>query len=264
MKRISFYLLNFFLLQSVAVELMADIDESDVLQAMAKPGRLLADINRDNRSRPEAIIPLLNLELGDSVVDIFAGGGYYSELLASVVGDQGEVFLHNSPGFESWGRNGLYDRFASDRNPGKITRHTQSGINLSLNSESLDGALIVMAIHDLYVIPKRYNGEEYVPVGNSANTGYFLDQVFASLKPGGRFVIVDHQGNPESSIEVITDLHRIDETFVRSEVESHGFVFVDSSNALRTESDDRDRIVFDEDIQGKTDRFVIAFEKPIN
>jgi len=84
------------------------------------------------------------------------------------------------------------------------------------------------------------------------------------LKPGGRFVIVDHQGNPESSIEVITDLHRIDETFVRSEVESHGFVFVDSSNALRTESDDRDRIVFDEDIQGKTDRFVIAFEKPIN
>ena len=241
----------------------AAVDEADVLAAMKQPGRLPADIERDDRSKPEAVIPLLNLEPGDTVIDIFAGGGYYSELLARVVGNEGEAILHNSMGFEAWGINGLTDRFVDDRAPANINRRTRNGVNLMLTDESVDAALIVMAIHDLYVIPKRYNGQEYVRSGNPANSSYFLDQVFAALKPGGRFVVVDHQGNPESDLESITDLHRLDETFIRAEIESHGFVFVGSSDALRNPNDDRDRIVFDEDLQGRTDRFVLAFEKPL-
>ena len=135
-----------------------DIDETAVIVAMAKEGRLVQDLSRDARSKPEKVIPLLRLESGDRVADIFGGGGYYSELLASVVGDDGEVILHNNDGFEAWGINGLNDRFALNRNPGNIKRHTRSGINLDLENESLDGILIVMAFHDLYVIPKRYNG----------------------------------------------------------------------------------------------------------
>ena len=240
----------------------AATDEADVLAAMNQPDRLVTDIERDRRSKPEKIIPLLNLEPGDTVVDIFAGGGYYSELLARVVGPEGEAILHNSLGFEAWGINGLSERFANDRAPENINRHTRSGVNLMLTQESVDAALIVMAIHDLYVIPKRYNGEEYVRSGNPANSHYFLSQVFDILKPGGRFVVVDHQGNPESDLESITDLHRLDEAFIRAEIESHGFVYAGSSEALRNPLDDRDRIVFDEDLQGRTDRFVLAFEKP--
>lgn len=241
---------------------VAAVDEADVLAAMNQPGRLPADLQRDSRSKPEVVIPLLNLEHGDTVIDIFAGGGYYSELLARVVGSEGEAILHNSMGFEAWGVNGLTDRFADDRAPANINRHTRNGVNLMLTDESVDAALIVMAIHDLYVIPKRYNGQEYVRSGNPANSSYFLDQVLAALKPGGRFVVVDHQGNSDSDLESITDLHRLDETFIRSEIESHGFAFVDSSDALRNPDDDHDRIVFDEDIQGRTDRFVLVFEKP--
>ena len=182
--------------------------------------------------------------------------------MAGVVGDDGEVILHNSPGFESWGINGLNARFADSREPGSITRHTRSGINLDLQADSVDAALIVMALHDLYVIPKRYNGEEYVPLGNAANTDYFYGQLMAALKPGGRFVIVDHQGNPASSLEAITDLHRLDAGFVRTEVEAQGFTYVGASDALANPADDHDRIVFDEDLRGHTDRFVLVFEKP--
>ena len=67
------------------------IDETAVLAAMAKPGRLAADIERDQNSKPQFVIPLLMLEPGDRVVDIFGSGGYYSELLASVLGEQGEA-----------------------------------------------------------------------------------------------------------------------------------------------------------------------------
>lgn len=255
-------ILGYLVLFAGLNQAIAEVNEADVLAAMNQPGRLPADTERDSRSRPEAVIPLLNLEQGDTVVDIFAGGGYYSELLARVVGSEGEAILHNSMGFEAWGINGLNDRFVEGRAPANINRHTRNGVNLMLTDETVDAALIVMAIHDLYVIPKRYNGEEYVRSGNPANSSYFLDQVFAALKPGGRFVVVDHQGNPESDIETITDLHRLDETFIRAEIESHGFAYVGSSNALRNPDDDRDRIVFDEDLQGRTDRFVLAFEKP--
>jgi predicted methyltransferase len=240
------------------------VDENIVILAMGKEERLEEDIARDQRSRPEAIIPLLNLQTGDRVIDIFAGGGYYTELLASVLGEDGEAILHNNDGFEAWGINGLSDRFKPGRDPGNIVRLTRSGINLDLAAESINGALIVMAYHDLYVVPKRYNGEEYVPVGDPANTEYFLEQVFTALKPGGRFVIVDHAGDETMNHNLVADLHRIKESFTRSEIEAAGFRFVDSTDALRNPEDNRNMIVFDLDVQGKTDRFTLAFEKPEN
>ncbi len=241
----------------------AEIDEAAVLAAMSKEGRLQADIARDSRSRPEAVIPLLHLEPGAKVVDIFGSGGYYSELLASVVGSEGEVWLHNNDGFEAWGINGLTDRFDS-RDPGNILRHTRSGINLDLGTETLDGAIIVMALHDIYVIPKRYNGEKYVPVGRPANANYFLDQIYQALKPGSRFVVVEHAGEAAMDSEDVFDLHRMVESLARSEVESVGFQFGESSDALRNPNDDRSMIVFDSDIKGQTDRFVLSFVKPLN
>jgi len=245
------------------VSLSATVDENMVIIAMNKEGRLEEDAARDQRSKPEAVIPLLNLQVGDRIVDLFAGGGYYTELLATVVGENGEAILHNNNGFEAWGINGLSDRFAPGRDPGNIVRHTRNGINLDLEAESIDGALIVMAYHDLYVIPKRYNGEKYVPVGSPANTKYFLNQILIALKPGGRFVVVDHAGDEKMDHDAIADLHRIKESFTHNEIEAAGFKFVDSADALRNPRDNRTMIVFDLDVQGKTDRFVLAFEKPV-
>lgn len=253
-------LLSFALL-SGGVLSAAEIDAPAVRQAMAKEGRLEADISRDRRSHPEAVIPLLRIQPGAVVVDIFGSGGYYSELLASVVGEEGEVWLHNNDGFEAWGINGLNDRF-DGRDPGNIVRHHGSGINLNLGTETLDAAIIVMALHDIYVIPKRYNGEEYVPVGRPANANYFLTQIYEALRPGSRLVVVDHAGDPAMESEAVFDLHRMVEAYARSELESVGFRLVESSDALRNADDDRSMIVFDSDIQGQTDRFVLSFQKP--
>lgn len=256
------YLLPIFTALFCADALAATADEADVRAAMNKSGRLSADIERDQRSMPQFVIPLLQIETGDKVVDIFGSGGYYSELLASVVGETGEVLLHNNDGFEAWGINGLTDRF-NKRDPGNIVRHTRSGINLDLGSETLDAAILVMALHDMYVIPKRYNGEEYVPVGAPANVTYFLEQIYQSLKPGARFVVIDHSGDPSMDGEAVSELHRIIESYARSEVERVGFELVETSNALQNSDDDRSMIVFDLDVQGKTDRFVLSFEKPM-
>jgi len=243
------------------VSAAVEIDAADVAAAMNREGRLAGDIARDQRSKPEAVIPLLHIEPGATVVDIFGSGGYYSELLAAVVGEQGEVWLHNNDGFEAWGINGLKDRF-DDRDPGNIVRHTRSGINLDLGQETLDAAIIVMALHDIYVIPKRYNGEEYVPVGRPANATYFLEQIYAALKPGARFVVVEHAGDESMEGEQVFDLHRMMESRALSEVQSVGFRLVESTDSLRNSKDDLSMIVFDSDIKGQTDRFVLSFEKP--
>lgn len=236
------------------------IDESAVLRAMASD-RLEADLQRDLRSKPQAVIPLLNIELGDRVIDIFGSGGYYSDLLARVLGEDGRAVLHNNEGFEQWGSNILQDRFDNGM-PGNVVMLRRGGINLDLPPESLDAALIVMALHDLYVIPKRYDGEKYVPVGPPANVEYFYEQLLIALKPGGRFVVVDHAGEPGMDLEATTDLHRINEAFLRTDIEANGFRFLSTESPLRNPADDRTRIVFDEDLQGRTDRLVLVFEKP--
>ena len=252
-----------FLLTLTLVEtsVAQQVDESRVLTVMQQQNRLPADIERDSRSKPQKVIPLLDLATGDRVIDIFGSGGYYSDLLARVVGEEGAAVLHNNQGFEQWGSNILQDRFANGM-PDNVVVHNRSGINLDLEPESLDAALIVMALHDLYVIPKRYNGEAYVPVGPPANVAYFYEQLLAALKPGGRFVVVDHAGEPGMAHEETTDLHRIGEDYLRDDVIAHGFRFVGAETALRNTDDDRTRIVFDEDLQGRTDRFVLVFEKP--
>ena len=140
-----------------SVGLSATIDE-----ALSKPGRLEADIARDEHSKPSAILPLLKLQPGDLVVDIFAGGGYYSELLAGIVGPDGEVLLHNNRGFRAWGVNLLEDRF-NGRTFANITLHDREIADLDLGANTLDAAILVMAYHDMYVVPSRYNGEKYVP-----------------------------------------------------------------------------------------------------
>ena len=253
------YALTFFFVATAASA--QSIDRARVLRVIESGNRMASDIERDSRSKPEAIIPLLNLQQGDRVIDIFGSGGYYSDLLARVLGSEGEAFLHNNQGFQQWGTNILQDRFANGM-PRNVVMHNQSGIELGLEPKSIDAALIVMALHDLYVIPKRYNGEEYVPVGPSANVADFYAQLLAALKPGGRFVVVDHAGEPGMNRERTTDLHRIGEEDLRGDIIAHGFKFISSERPLRNPDDDRTRIVFDEDLQGRTDRFVLVFEKP--
>ena len=126
--------------------------------------------------------------------------------------------------------------------------------NLKLSPESMDAALMVMSYHDLYY----YNPEagfERVEVPD------FFSQLRMALKPGGKLLIVDHAAADGSGNSKTQDIHRIDEAFAKQDIEGNGFRFVKSSDALRNPDDDRTKNVFDKTIRGKTDRFILLFEK---
>ncbi len=221
-------------------------------EAINKPGRLPADIERDARSRPDVVIPLLALEEGDRVVDVFGGSGYYSELLASVVGPRGEVILQNNEAYEQFVGRALSTRF-DGRDTGNITLLRSEADDLKLGS-GLDAALIIMSYHDLFYDDAENGWPQIDDVD-------FIGQIRAALKPGGRFLIVDHAAPAGTAAAACKSLHRIDEAFAIKRLSGQGFRLVGFSEALRNPADTHSTLVFDPSIRGSTDRFVLVFEK---
>jgi predicted methyltransferase len=86
--------------------------------------------------------------------------------------------------------------------------------------------------------------------------------VFAALKPGGIFLVIDHAATAGSGFQDTNTLHRIDEAAVKTEVEGAGFKLVGTSDMLKNPNDQHTATVFDPSIRGKTDQFVLKFEKP--
>jgi predicted methyltransferase len=83
--------------------------------------------------------------------------------------------------------------------------------------------------------------------------------VFGALKPGGLYVIADHSGRPGSGISESGTLHRIEEAFLRQEVEAAGFRLLEEGNFLRNPNDPRDKNT--PDPPQPKDEFVLKFVK---
>lgn len=241
------------LLVGILMTITLPLQAGDIADALQNPNRLEADLERDARSKPEVVLSLLNIEAGDRVVDIFAGGGYYSELIGQIVTPGGEVLLHNNKAYTDFVEEALSKRL-SDRDVPGVTRHDRGVDNLDLGENSLDAAMIIMSYHDLY-----YTAEDW-PKIDVAN---FMGQIVKALKPGGRFLLVDHAAKSGTGNSASQDLHRIEESFVRKDVQKYGLKFVEGSDALRNSKDDHSLNPFNPIVQGKTDRFIVVFEKPL-
>jgi predicted methyltransferase len=121
---------------------------------------------------------------------------------------------------------------------------------MGLATNSLDGVFIRQNYHDLYDV---FMGPADVPGFNK--------QVYAALKPGGVYVIIDHDA-PGAPIAVTETLHRIDKARVIKDVQAAGFKLDGESKVLAASADDHTKMVFDPAIRGKTDQFLLRFRKP--
>jgi predicted methyltransferase len=112
-------------------------------------------------------------------------------------------------------------------------------------------AFIRQNYHDLH---DTFMGPADVPAFNR--------NVYAALKPGGVFVVLDHAAAAGSGLRDTDTLHRIDIAAVKSEVEAAGFVLDGESAVLANPADSHDKNVFDPSIRGRTDQFLLRFKKP--
>jgi predicted methyltransferase len=95
-----------------------------------------------------------------------------------------------------------------------------------------------------------------------ANVADLNKAIFAALKPGGLFLVIDHAAEIGSGLRDTETLHRIDPIQMKNEIESAGFVLESQSDLLRNPDDDHKRAVFDPGIRGKTDQVMFRFRKP--
>ena len=114
--------------------------------------------------------------------------------------------------------------------------------------EPLDAIFMVMYYHDTL-----WTGENKVEMNQ---------RIFNALKPGGRFLIIDHHALDGAGIEVNKTLHRMDHASVVPEITQAGFKLILDSNLLANPVDPRNVSVFDKAWRGKTDRFIYVFERP--
>lgn len=221
--------------------------------ALANPARSDSDRERDQRDLPGDVLKLAGFRPGMKVADIFGGGGYYSEIIAGIVGPKGHVRLINNPPYDGYAKKALEARLADNRLP-NVSYEVLPPEAMNLGKGTLDGALIVMSYHDLYVVDPADNWP-------AIDAGQFIDQIVTSLKPGGVLLIVDHQARAGTGKDDAQKLHRIEESFAVADFKVHGLDFVGSIPVLRSDADDHTLNVFDKVIRGKTDRFVHLYRK---
>ncbi len=214
--------------------------------ALANPNRSEADRARDELRRSADMLAFMQLGAGDVVADIRPEEGFFTHLFSSVIGPSGHVYAF-VPSQTSGRENAYADGLAA-------TYDNVSRVTGALETMAFDRPLDVVFMGEEYhdfVIP-RFGVD--VPAMNVA--------VFRALKPGGLYVILDHEAAPGAGVSVAGTLHRIESAELRRQVEAAGFVFDGATEVVRNPDDDRSLSVFDPAIRGRTDRFVFRFRKP--
>ena len=230
------------------------MDASIYSAAIAGEERLEKDVERDARSKPAKVLEFFGIRPGMRVLDLFSGGGYYSELLSRVVGPEGSVVAHNNSAYVRYAGDEIEQRYAGDRLSNVETLMAENN-ELDLPQEDFDAVLMILAYHDVYYS----NPKEGWPKIDGPR---LLAEVFQATKPGGVLGIVDHYAEAGAARETGGTLHRIDPSIVIADVTSAGFVLEEKSDELRNMNDDYGKIVFDPELRGKTDRFILRFRKP--
>ena len=253
MKRI---LLAFLLLATAiaSAAVSARSSQGETEAAVSDPRRSEADRARDETSKPVEVLGFFGVKPGMRVLDLLSGGGYYSEILAYAVGSEGRVVAHTNDIYEKHHGDEISERYRDNRLP-NVERLISNAPELKLGSETFDVILIVLVYHDVYYV------SESNPKHPEIDRDRFFAQIHRALKPGGVLAIVDHSAKPGTGKSAAQELHRIDESFAKTDIESAGFVFDRESKVLRNPDDDRTMLVFDERIRRKTDRFVYRFLK---
>lgn len=221
--------------------------DDPIAASIAHPDRLASDLARDANRRPQRVLDFFDVKRGMHVADLMAGDGYYTELLSRAVGEHGKVYCQNtSIPLERFAEKPLTERLARE-GLDNVVRLDREFDDVGL-PEGLDAAILIRFYHDF----------EWQEVDRAA----FNSMVFAHLKPGGVFGVVDHVAKDGAGISEGKRLHRVEPALVRREVEAAGFVLEAESRALANPDDEHDWNIFSERRRDETDRFLYLFRKP--
>jgi predicted methyltransferase len=221
-------------------------EQPDYRAIVASADRSEIDRQTDQRRKPELLLGFTGVRQGMKVLDMGAGAGYSTELLARAVGPQGTVYAQESPAASARARERFDERAKTPpmRNVVRLLRDYDDPVPPTVRD--LDLVTFFFAYHDT----------AFMAVDRARMNRVLFD----ALKPGGVLVVTDHSAQPGAGISVVKTLHRIEESTLRREIEAAGFKLIAEADFLRNPADLRDAIVFRP--QTPVDEFVLKFVKP--
>jgi predicted methyltransferase len=218
----------------------------DYTAIIAAPDRAETDRQTDQRRDPVKLLAFTGVKTGMTVLDMGAGGGYSTELLARAVGASGKVYGQDSSDTNARARERFVQRMK-----------TPAMANVVEVVRPFDDPVPAGAgLFDLITFFFFYHDTTYMTVDRAAMN----KKLFAALKPGGVLVIADHSAKPGEGTSVGKTLHRIEEALLKREVEAAGFKLAGEADFLRHPDDPRDAPVFRPKVP--VDEFVLKFERP--
>lgn len=219
---------------------------------LADPGRPEADRKDDEARKPAEVLAFADLRPGDTVLELEAGRGWYSELISGAIGSTGKLIIQYPPEF-AYGDAAFKARMDAGRlkNAEIVKSHFDDLQQVA--SGSVDRVLWILGPHELYYTPPNSRG-----LGNDEKT---YAEIMRVLKPGGLFIAMDHAADPGTSVTIAQTLHRIDPSVVVSAAQSAGFKMLGRSEVLANPADDHNAMVFDATIRRHTDQFLFKFQK---
>jgi predicted methyltransferase len=235
--------LALFVLGQAAAQTPANIQ-----RAVAASERSAEQKARDADRKPAETLRLAEIAEGERVVELGAFGYYWTPMLAEAVGPTGQVYMVDMPWTDRFGGEGGRAFDAAHAN----ATYTQAHYNQMQLPTNVDAVMIVQFYHDL----KRENAAE------SVDTADMNRKIFAALKPGGIYLVIDHNAESGSGWRDAMTLHRIDPAAIKSEVTAAGFELAQESTLLANRADDHKQSIRAEGLRGKTDQAVLVFRKP--
>jgi len=205
------------------------------------------DKKNDAHRHPAQLLDFIGVKPGMKVLDLVAGGGYTSELLARALGPNGHLYAQSAPTSPEKSRNNLMERLKKPVMANTELCDTSVEAPIPASVHDLDAVTLILNYHDI----------SYLPIDRAKMN----KAVFDGLKKGGVYVIVDHAAKPGEGVSVGKSLHRIEESVVVSEVEAAGFKKAAEADFLRQPNDPKDQPFFKMEGQ-PTDQFVLKFVKP--
>jgi predicted methyltransferase len=223
--------------------------------AVADPARPAADTQRDEQRKPAESMAFAGVQPKSVVIELIPGGGYYTRLLSKAVGPEGHLYAM-VPAPRPDAPAGAPDRSL----PIKALAADSGYRNITVQVQPLR-ALDLPPKADLVWTSNNYHDVHNV---QGIDILAFNKSVWAALKPGGVYLVIDHAAAPDAPADVTSTLHRIRSETVIQEVSAAGFTLEAQSSVLHNAADSHELKVFDAAIQGKTDQFMLKFRKPLH
>jgi predicted methyltransferase len=252
MKRAILFMAGAALLASSALVLAA-APTAQMKAAVADSSRPAADTARDENRKPADMLAFAGIGPGKVVVDLLPGGGYFTRIFAKAVEPGGRVYAYFGSQYDARLKTQGKDpdnQFADLKQTYKNLGVIHGPLTQFVTPVPVDVVWTSQNYHDMH-------NKAYAMDVNEVNKA-----IYKSLKPGGYYIIIDHKAADSAGDDVTETLHRIKESTTKKEVEAAGFKLVAEGHDLNFPGDDGTKRVFEADVKGKTNQFMLKFQKP--